>query len=330
MAFEMLTGRRPFTGDNYNMLIINIITSPAPDATAVDPTVPYAISQVIARSLKMDRAQRYETARALREALDEAVLESGSRSSQVIALTPAAVRPASIPATTSSKSKVDPVIAGADSLAALTVEPPSPAASSGRSPLIYAVVALVVGLAIAGGAVALRSPSPGSTAAVPARPPQASRPMPPETTVAARPEPASNAQPSAVPAPQQVPAQPTQAQPSVRGARARAGSATTATGPAVTTTVTTATAAAVTAATTAITTATSAASATPERPQADPAAQPERPAQPERAAEPANSASATATNNTGSTANSGSTTTSRTRRFRFVTNYPGTQNPGTQ
>jgi serine/threonine-protein kinase len=333
MAFEMLTGRRPFTGDNYNMLIINIITSPAPDATAVDPSVPYAISQVIARSLKMDRAQRYETARALREALDEAVLESGSRSSQVIALTPSPVRPAAVPATTSGKSKVDPIIAGADSLAALSVEPPTPSATTnGKSSVIYAVGALVVGLAIAGGAVALRASNAGSTASQAARAPQTTAAPPPETTVAARPQPSIAAQPHIVAA--QASAQPQAPAPVTvqpaslgRGSRSRSARGTTATGPAVTTAVTTANAAAVNAATAAMTVATATAT---ERPQEDPAAQPARRAPPERAPEPESAASNTTANSAGSSANSGSTTSSGPRRFRFVTTYPGAQNPGTQ
>jgi serine/threonine protein kinase len=309
MAFEMMTGRRPFVGDNYNMLIINIITSPAPDATAVDPAVPSAISQVIARSLRMDRAHRFESARALREALDDAVLESGARSSQVIALTPASVRSLPPPAAI----KADSAVIAADSLVAMTVAPPAPPRERApRSPAVYALGALVVGLAIAGGVVGLRSNQGDSSAT---RAPTASAPVsnapPPETTIAIRPAatpivaaPAQAANPAVVPAP--VAATPV---PASRGARVRGATAS----PTVAVAATPAAQPSVEpAAQPRVEPAVPAAqprvepvvAAAPSAPVERPAAQPERPA--EAPATPP-------TNSTGP---------AQPRRFRFVTNYP--------
>ncbi len=320
MAFEMMTGQRPFVGDNYNMLIINIITSPAPNATAVDRSIPSAISQVIARSLKMDRKDRYDSARALREALDDAVLETGERSSEVIALKPATLRPSAPSAT----SKVDPSIIAADSLVAMTVEPPSPArAEKPRSAAIYAVGALVVGLAIAGGAVGLRSNQPAQPTV--ARAPVATNASPPETTVATQ-RPAQQPSPNAgTPVANTVAANPattatpsavaTTGAPSARTVRTRTGSGAAAVAAAPTSTATatgptTPTAQPVAPQPHVEPAVTVAATAQPERPAAQPA-QPERPAQnaqPSQTAEPS-----------GTSESSGS---AQPRRFRFVTRYP--------
>ncbi len=315
MAFEMMTGRRPFIGDNYNMLIINIITSPAPDATAVDPAVPSAISQVIARSLRMDRAHRFESARALREALDDAVLESGARSSHVIALTPASVRSMPPPA---AIKKADSAVIAADSLVAMTVAPAPPPERAQRSPAVYALGALVVGLAIAGGVVGLRSNQGDSSAsrAAAASSPVSNAP-PPETTIAIRPAstpsaaavaaPAQAANPAVVPAP--VATAPVAAS---RGARVRSATASPTVANAAPTPAQPTVEPAVPAAQPRVEPVVPAAqprvepvvAAAPSAPVERPAAQPERPAE-APATPPANS-----------------TGPAQPRRFRFVTNYP--------
>jgi serine/threonine protein kinase len=74
MLFELVTGRRPFLGDNYNLLILKIMTDRAPRADQVDPAVSRALSNVIEKALEPDRSQRYPTARALREALTAALV----------------------------------------------------------------------------------------------------------------------------------------------------------------------------------------------------------------------------------------------------------------
>jgi serine/threonine protein kinase len=151
MAFEMMSGQRPFNGENYNMLIINIITNPAPDAHAVDPSIPLAVSEVIKQSLMMDRDHRFATASAMRMALDEAVLESGGRVTNVIPLTPAPIRPAA-----KTEKQGSPMVP-ADSLAAVSLEPGLVAPvekRSSRAPLVGAVLAGLVGL---GGVVAWRA-----------------------------------------------------------------------------------------------------------------------------------------------------------------------------
>ncbi|MBL8679336.1 MAG: protein kinase [Myxococcales bacterium] len=76
MLFELLTGRRPFQGENYNLLILKIMTDRAPRADEVSISVPTALATVIARALEPERAQRFASTRELREALDRAIEET--------------------------------------------------------------------------------------------------------------------------------------------------------------------------------------------------------------------------------------------------------------
>lgn len=331
MAFEMMTGQRPFSGENYNMLIINIITNPAPDATAVDPSVPSAISAVIARSLKMDRAQRYSDARSLRHAFDDAVLEADSRTSQVIALQPAPIAPAPSRATGAAAIP-------ADSLVAMTIEPGAPRgdANKPRSPAFYALGALLAGLAIAGGAVGLSanhsnnasSASIASSTPATAAPPSAT-PVTPAIAPSAQ-QPAANTQPNGsvtapVPNTQQNAPQTTAAVGTgtpaapavgVRGARTRVGSSATSAGPSTAAPESAPTVAAAQPERPAGTQPAQTAQPEPERPAVAPRAEPERPAaQTTPAAENTGSSSAPS-------GESASPSGAQPRRFRFVTGYP--------
>lgn len=191
MAFEMMTGRRPFNGDNYNMLIINIITSPPPDASAVEPSVPHSVSEVIKRSLMMDREQRYSDARSLREALDEAVLESGARVTNVIPLAPASMKPAA-----KTEHAGTPMIE-ADSLASMTVDPPPPTLARKRFSWIAigASVALVAVVAAVGVRTSRERARPAALPAAVIAPSQTSV----ASTTATSPQPAPRDEPAARP-----------------------------------------------------------------------------------------------------------------------------------
>jgi serine/threonine-protein kinase len=73
MLFEMLTGRRPFESDTPYSIAVMQVTTPPPSPRTFNPVIPYAVEQVILKSLKKDRDERYPTAVALAEALHEAI-----------------------------------------------------------------------------------------------------------------------------------------------------------------------------------------------------------------------------------------------------------------
>jgi eukaryotic-like serine/threonine-protein kinase len=70
ILYESLTGRVPFDGQNYNMLMVNIITQPHKPAIELNPTIPEDLSELIDRALKKHPDQRIATARELSDRLD--------------------------------------------------------------------------------------------------------------------------------------------------------------------------------------------------------------------------------------------------------------------
>jgi serine/threonine protein kinase len=74
VAFELLTGRRAFSGRSYAQLLMRVIDTPPPSAHFLDPSLPPAVDEVVARVLAKDPDQRYGSAVAFVEAL-RAVLQ---------------------------------------------------------------------------------------------------------------------------------------------------------------------------------------------------------------------------------------------------------------
>jgi serine/threonine-protein kinase len=83
MLFELVTGRRPFQGENYNLLILEIMTRRAPRADEVAPGIAPELAAVIARALEPNRDQRFESSRAFRSALEALSLDDTARISRV-------------------------------------------------------------------------------------------------------------------------------------------------------------------------------------------------------------------------------------------------------
>jgi serine/threonine-protein kinase len=72
--FTLLSGQLVHGGDNSAQLLISAATVPAPPLSSVAPDVPPALANVIDRALAFDKAQRWPSAAAMREALREASL----------------------------------------------------------------------------------------------------------------------------------------------------------------------------------------------------------------------------------------------------------------
>src|SRR6188508_1056487 len=72
VAFELLTGRRPFAGDTPTTEAFAHLNAPVPRAGVVDPTLPPALDAVFDVALAKDPAERPETAHELVDRLQEA------------------------------------------------------------------------------------------------------------------------------------------------------------------------------------------------------------------------------------------------------------------
>jgi serine/threonine-protein kinase len=70
VLYELLTGTRPFDGDNPFAIIQRILTVVPPAATQLAPALPAALDAVLARALAKDRDARFASAREFAQALE--------------------------------------------------------------------------------------------------------------------------------------------------------------------------------------------------------------------------------------------------------------------
>jgi len=69
VLYEILTGKRPFQGTNYNALLMGILTSTPTPLRSLEPSVVPALERVVQKAMSRSRKDRYADARALRDAL---------------------------------------------------------------------------------------------------------------------------------------------------------------------------------------------------------------------------------------------------------------------
>ena len=91
VAFELLTGRRPFEGDTAATEAFAHVTAPVPSAERIHPGLPDGVDAVLVRALAKDPADRPDSCAALVADLEDA-FERASAPTQVAAA-PAAVAP---------------------------------------------------------------------------------------------------------------------------------------------------------------------------------------------------------------------------------------------
>jgi eukaryotic-like serine/threonine-protein kinase len=79
VLFEMATGQRPFTGDTSASVIASILRDAPQAVTAIRPQLPAELARIVRRCLVKDPEHRYQTAKDLRNDLEELkqALDSG-------------------------------------------------------------------------------------------------------------------------------------------------------------------------------------------------------------------------------------------------------------
>ncbi|HET9372953.1 MAG TPA: protein kinase [Vicinamibacterales bacterium] len=79
LLYEMATGRRPFTGDTSISIISSIVKDTPKPVTEINPGLPRDLGRIVKRALAKDPERRYQTAKDLRNDLEElkASLDSG-------------------------------------------------------------------------------------------------------------------------------------------------------------------------------------------------------------------------------------------------------------
>ena len=69
ILYELTTGRVPFTGDNYNQLLLKILTEKFPTPRQLDPSLSEDLEAVILKAIERDRALRYGSAKEMHDDL---------------------------------------------------------------------------------------------------------------------------------------------------------------------------------------------------------------------------------------------------------------------
>ena len=79
MLYELATGERPFQGDTSISVLSSIIKDSPPAVTALRPSLPQDLSRIIHRCLVKDADHRYQTAKDLRNELEDLKRETDGR-----------------------------------------------------------------------------------------------------------------------------------------------------------------------------------------------------------------------------------------------------------
>ena len=66
LAYELLTGQKPFTGDHISTVLYKIMNEAPPRPGEIDPLIPRALEAAVARALEKDRNNRYASCAELR------------------------------------------------------------------------------------------------------------------------------------------------------------------------------------------------------------------------------------------------------------------------
>jgi serine/threonine-protein kinase len=73
VLYQMLAGRRPFDGQIYSALMIEIATTDPPRLCSVQPHVPVALEAIVHRAMARDMDQRFPDVKSFLEALEDLV-----------------------------------------------------------------------------------------------------------------------------------------------------------------------------------------------------------------------------------------------------------------
>lgn len=155
LAYEMLTGVRPFQGDSLAALAHKIVYAERPLATVANPALPFAINPVLSKAFSRSPGDRYaccgDLVRSIESVLDTAVIPAPlAQPASVPAM--ATATQASSTQTTNTQPTVTQASAFAPSPATQTLTPTQTivAQKSGGKSWIFAVIIAVVVIAAVG------------------------------------------------------------------------------------------------------------------------------------------------------------------------------------
>jgi serine/threonine-protein kinase len=206
LAYELLTGRRPFEGEHFAAQARAHVEAEPPTATSRNQQLPPAVDAVLARGMAKDPADRWPTAEAFVDALDRAVATGDTEPTRAMAPHTAAAPAVPPPRRTPPPPRRTPPPRRR------AAAPPPPGGHRGGGPLIWiagalallAVAAIAIAAATSGGGdrtAADRQSAPKATATPEAKSTPKAESTPGSTpTPAATPTPTPAAEPASGPA----------------------------------------------------------------------------------------------------------------------------------
>jgi serine/threonine protein kinase len=77
VAYELLGGQRPFSGDSYSTVLRSILTVEPPEVTHFNPLVPEEVARIVRGMLQKDVSKRYASIAQVREDLEGVIEQLG-------------------------------------------------------------------------------------------------------------------------------------------------------------------------------------------------------------------------------------------------------------
>ena len=156
VLYQCLTGRLPFPRDNAMAKVFAHLNAPVPAASEINPFVPEALDQVVARAMAKRPEERYQSAGAMRSALLAAIgdLEGARRDPTAPRdiITVAVTDHVADPAEEAAQATPSPTVPDTTPPAA-TGALPKPPSTRRRSPIAAALLAIgAIALLCSGGA----------------------------------------------------------------------------------------------------------------------------------------------------------------------------------
>ena len=93
ILYELISGRRPFTGKNFADLSSSILRDEPAELRAIRSNVPPALASIVARCLRKDREHRWQTAKELRRDLQMVSTEGSPSVAGEVSIAPSAPQP---------------------------------------------------------------------------------------------------------------------------------------------------------------------------------------------------------------------------------------------
>jgi serine/threonine-protein kinase len=125
VAFELLTGARPFERDTVAALLMSIVTGQRPPASSTDPTLPKMVDEVLFMAMSREPDARFATCTAFVNALAGA---SGTETSTPVAAPPVSTMPPAAPPPPPSQMETAANLTPPKGMPPLPPPPPQPMA----------------------------------------------------------------------------------------------------------------------------------------------------------------------------------------------------------